>query len=68
VPHQIEAYPHRGGGVLVLLEPGLARPELPGCCAAAGVAVSDEIVPTGAAHVAGDYLTMLGRAVRSGIQ
>ena len=67
---QIEAYLHRGGGVLVLLEPGKQRAR---ACAELlrryGVAVSDEVVLDGDQRMfAGDYLTMLvpGRRRTSG--
>lgn len=64
--HQIEAYLHRGGGVLVLLEPDRRAPSLPELLRRYGVAVSDEIVLDGEQRMfAGDYLTMLvpGRAL-----
>ena len=63
---QIEAYLHRGGGVLVLLEPDKRAPSLPELLRRYGVAVSDEIVLDGEQRMfAGDYLTMLvpGRAI-----
>ena len=58
--HQIEAYLHRGGGVLVLLEPGKQAPSLNSLLRRYGIAVSDEIVLDGEQRMfAGDYLTML---------
>lgn len=57
---QIEAYLHRGGGVLVLLEPGKEAPSLARLLRRYGVAVSDEVVLDGHQRMfAGDYLTML---------
>jgi ABC-type uncharacterized transport system involved in gliding motility auxiliary subunit len=63
---QIEAYLRRGGGVLVLLEPGQQAPSLSAMLRRYGVAVSDEVVLDADQRMfAGDYLTMLvpGRAV-----
>lgn len=58
--HQIEAYLHRGGGVLVLLEPGKDAASLADLLRRYGVAVSDEVVLDGEQRMfAGDYLTML---------
>jgi ABC-type uncharacterized transport system involved in gliding motility auxiliary subunit len=58
--HQIEAYLHRGGGVLVLLEPGKQAPSLNTLLRRYGIAVSDEVVLDGQQRMfAGDYLTML---------
>lgn len=57
---QIEAYLHRGGGVLVLLEPGKQAPSLTALLRRYGIAVSDEVVLDGEQRMfAGDYLTML---------
>jgi ABC-type uncharacterized transport system involved in gliding motility auxiliary subunit len=59
--HQIEAFLHRGGGVLVLLEPGKDdAPSLAALLRRYGIAVSDEVVLDGEQRMfAGDYLTML---------
>lgn len=59
--HQIEAFLHRGGGVLVLLEPGKEEaPSLVALLRRYGIAVSDEVVLDGEQRMfAGDYLTML---------
>ena len=59
--HQIEAYLHRGGGVLVLLEPGKDEaPSLAALLRRNGIAVSDEVVLDAQQRMfAGDYLTML---------
>ncbi len=58
--HQIDAYLHRGGGVLVLLEPGNDAPSLVGLLRRYGVAVSDEVVLDGEQRMfAGDFLTIL---------
>jgi ABC-type uncharacterized transport system involved in gliding motility auxiliary subunit len=57
---QIEAYLRRGGGVLVLLEPGKRAPSLTALLSRYGIAVSDEVVLDGEQRMfAGDYLTML---------
>jgi ABC-type uncharacterized transport system involved in gliding motility auxiliary subunit len=57
---QIETYLRRGGGVLVLLEPGKQAPSLADLLRRYGVAVSDEVVLDGEQRMfAGDYLTML---------
>jgi ABC-type uncharacterized transport system involved in gliding motility auxiliary subunit len=56
---QIEAYLHRGGGVLVLLEPGNAAPSLTALLRRYGIAVSDDIVLDDSDRMfAGDLLTL----------
>ena len=57
--HQIEAFLHRGGGVLVLLEPGKDAPSVATLLRRYGIAVSDEVVLDDEQRMfAGDYLTM----------
>lgn len=57
---QIEAYLRRGGGVLVLLEPGRPAPNLAALLRRYGIAVSDDVVLDDTQRMfAGDYLTMI---------
>lgn len=57
---QVEAYLRRGGGVLVLLEPGRPVPNLAALLRRHGIAVIDDVVLDDTQRMfAGDYLTML---------
>jgi ABC-type uncharacterized transport system involved in gliding motility auxiliary subunit len=57
---QLELYLHRGGGVLVLLEPGKQPPSLLALLRRYGIAVSDEVVLDPDNRMfAGDHLTMV---------
>src|SRR6185369_5106126 len=57
---QIEAYLRRGGGVLVLLEPGRPAPNLAALLRRYGIAVTDDVVLDDTQRMfAGDYLTMI---------
>lgn len=56
---QVEAYLHRGGGVLVLLEPGKPVPNLAALLGRYGIVASDDVVLDDTQRMfAGDYLTM----------